>query len=165
MEGERVEEVVVDAPVDHVDLALAVRPAHEDVIALDEEVAALDERHAHLAREEGVLEVGGVVDARAQHDHHRALARPRRHVEQAVEEERRVLLDRAHGVGGEELGEDAVEQRAVLEHVGHAARAAAVVLQHEILPRLAPDQIGAHHVGEDLARRDQPEQLALVLLA
>ena len=49
-EGERVEEVVVDAPVDHVDALAALGGAHEHVIVLDHQVAALDQRDAHLAR-------------------------------------------------------------------------------------------------------------------
>ncbi len=164
-EGERIEEVVVDPAVDHVDLLLAVRAAHEDVVALDEEVAPLDERHAHLAGQERVLEVGRVVDARAQHDHHRALARPRRGVDQAVEEQARVVLDRPHRVRGEELREHAVQERAVLEDVGDAARAAAVVLEDDVRAVLAADEVGADDVGEDLPRRHHAEQLALVLLA
>ena len=64
-EGERVEEVVVDAPVDDVDALQPARRAHEDAVPVDDEVARLDELDAHLPREERVLEVRRVVDAGA----------------------------------------------------------------------------------------------------
>ena len=67
-ERQRVQEVVVDAPVDHVDAAQARRGPHVHDVVVDEQVAAFDERHAHLARQEGVLEVGGVRHPRRQHD-------------------------------------------------------------------------------------------------
>ena len=64
-EAERIEEVVVDAAVDHVDALQAVRRLHVDDVVLDHQVAALDQLDAHLLGQEGVLEVGRVVDARA----------------------------------------------------------------------------------------------------
>ena len=39
--------------------------AHVDETLVDDQVAALDQFDAHLPGEEAVLEVGGVVDARA----------------------------------------------------------------------------------------------------
>ena len=64
-ELERVDEVVVEAPVDGVHAAQPGGRAHvEDLVAHDE-VGGLDELDAHLAREEGVLEVGRVQRARA----------------------------------------------------------------------------------------------------
>ena len=161
-EGEGIEELVVDSSVDDVDLTLAVGAAHEDPVALDEEVAALHQRHAHLAGEERVLEVGRVVDAGGEHHRDRALARPRRGVEEGLEQQARIVVDGADRVRGEELGEDAVEERAVLEHVGHAARHPAVVLEDEVAALAVADDVGAHHVREDLPRRDHPAQLALV---
>ena len=64
-EGERVEEVVVDAPVDDVDALHAPRRAVEDAVAVDDEIARLDDLDAHLAAEERVLEVRRVVGTRA----------------------------------------------------------------------------------------------------
>ena len=65
---QRVEVLVVDAPVDDVDRALALRRAHPHPVAAADEVAALDQLDAHQPGEQRVLEVGGVVDARGQHD-------------------------------------------------------------------------------------------------
>jgi len=44
----RIDEVVVDATVDHVDLARALRGAHVDELVLDEQVAAFDQFDAEL---------------------------------------------------------------------------------------------------------------------
>ena len=70
-ECQRIEEVVVHAPVDHVDAAQAGRRPHVDDVVVDEQVAPFDERNAHLPREERVLEVGRVADAGRQHDDRR----------------------------------------------------------------------------------------------
>ena len=62
-EGEGVEEVVIDAAVDHVDAFQALGGAHEHLIVLDDEVASLDQLDAELVGEERVLVIGGIVDA------------------------------------------------------------------------------------------------------
>ena len=74
-EHERIEELVVDAAIDHVDALEASRRSHVDDVVVADEVAALDELDPHLAREERVLEVGGVVDARGQQDDGRGSSR------------------------------------------------------------------------------------------
>ena len=74
-ELERIEVVVVDAPVDHVDRDLALGRAQEDVGAVADEVPALDQVDAHEAGQQGVLVEGRVVHARGQHDHGRVLVR------------------------------------------------------------------------------------------
>ena len=76
-ELQRVEELVVDAAVDHVDPRGAGGRAHPDPPARAEQVAALDEFDAHEPREQGVLEVGGVEDAGREH-HDGRVVDPRR---------------------------------------------------------------------------------------
>ncbi len=60
-----------------------------------------------------------------------------------------IVANGPHRIGGEELGEDPVQEVAVLQHVGHAARAAAVVLEDEVLAAVVADEVGAHDVGVD----------------
>ena len=67
-ERQRIEEVVVHAAVDDVHAAQAGGRPHVDDVVVDEQVAAFDERDAHLAREKRVLEIRGVADARREHD-------------------------------------------------------------------------------------------------
>ena len=86
-------------------------------------------------------------------------------MQQRLAKQERIVLDRAHRVVGEELGEHAMQQAAVLQHVRHAARAAAIVLEHAVLPPVIANDVGADHVGEDGPGRKDPDQLALVLLA
>ena len=70
-ERERVEEVVVDAPVDDVDALEPFGGAHIGDLALDHEVAALDQLDAELVGQEGVLVIGGIVDAGREQHHGR----------------------------------------------------------------------------------------------
>jgi len=53
---------------------------HEHVVVLDDQVTPFDEHHAHFARQEGVLEVGGVRHAGREDHHDRLLAETRRGV-------------------------------------------------------------------------------------
>jgi hypothetical protein len=68
-EGHRIDEVVVDATVDHVNAAQPAGGAHIDDVVVGDEVASFNQFNTHLAREVRMLEVGGVEDAgREQHD-------------------------------------------------------------------------------------------------
>ena len=67
-EGERVQELVIHAPVDHIDALQAVNGFHVNDAAIHDQVAAFDQFDAHLLREEAVLEVGAVVNAGRQQD-------------------------------------------------------------------------------------------------
>ena len=73
-ERARIEETVVDPPVDDIDSFRALRGAHIDDIVLDEQVAALDEFDAKLIGQEGMLIIGRVEPAGRQH-HDRWFAR------------------------------------------------------------------------------------------
>ena len=95
-ERQRIEEVVVHAPVDDVDAPQAGRRPHVDDVVVHQQVAAFDERDAHLAREERVLEVGGVADAGRQHDERRVGRDRRRQRAQRREQRLAVVRDRAH---------------------------------------------------------------------
>ena len=63
-EVQRVEELVVDPAVHHVHPLLAGRGPHVDDPVPADQVPAFDQFDAHLAGQEGVLEVGRVVHAR-----------------------------------------------------------------------------------------------------
>ena len=130
-EVQRVEELVVDAAVDHVDAVLALGRAHVDDAVAAHEVATLYERHAHLAGEERVLEVRRVVDARAS-------APPRwdRGPCRSVPSPRSAWSSRpgspppVRPMALEQVGEDLRHGAAVLDDVGDPRRAAQVVLEH-----------------------------------
>jgi hypothetical protein len=121
---------------------------------------ALDQFHAHLVGEEGVFEIGGVVDARRQHrdDRRRASSSRRRG---ASERRRfaRIVLHRLHLDAGEQLGEHLQHRFAVLQHVGDAGRGAGVVLQHEELVFAGAHQVDADDMGVDIAGRRDADHL------
>ena len=164
-EGEGIEEVVVDPAIDDVDLALAVGAPHVDDVVLHDQVVPLHQVHAHLPGQEGVLEEGGVVDPGREENHHGVLAAPGRGVAERFPQEMRIVADRPHRIRREELGEDPVQQVAVLQHVGHPARAAAVVLEDEVVAAVVADEVGAHDVGVDPLRGDHAQEGALELHA
>ena len=144
MEG--VEPFVVDAPVDHVDALFAAGREHVEHVVATHEVAALDELDAHLAREERVLEVRGVVHAwRQQHDA-RIVDTARRGCDQRLQEPRRIVGDRLHAVRGEQLGEHVGHRPPVLDHVGDPRRDPDVVLEHAHLSRRIAHEVDAGHM-------------------
>ena len=103
-EGERVEVIVVDPPVDHVDPRRPPGGPHEDLAAVEEQVAPLDQLDAHLPGQEAVLVVGRVVDARGQ-DHHRRVVRARRgDVAEHRQQVRGIIVDGPDVVLLEEAG-------------------------------------------------------------
>ncbi len=53
-----IQEIVVDAAVDHVHALQAFGGAHEDVAIVHHQVAALHQLHAHLLGQEAVLKIG-----------------------------------------------------------------------------------------------------------
>ena len=152
-ELQRVEEVVVDAAVDHVHPLQTLGGAHPDQTVAAQEVSALDQLDAHLAGQEGVLEVGRVVDAGGEHDHGGVVGARRGGGEQRVQEPGRVLGDRPHPLPGEELGQHVGHGPAVLDDVGDARRRAEVVLEHPEHAVLVADQVDAGHVDPHAVRR------------
>ena len=163
-ERERIEELVVDPAVDDVHLPPPRRGAHVDAVLQHEEVAALDELDPHLLGQEGVLEVGGVVDARRQHHD----ARPaggtrdgptRREADEVVEELPGVGVDRADAELGEPVGERPRHDLPVREHVRDAAGCAQVVLEDHPATVVAPDQIAAGDVDVLVVRNVDADDL------
>ena len=157
-ELQRVEVVVVDAPVDHVHRHLALGRAQEDVGAVAHEVPALHQVHAHQAGQQRVLVEGGVVHARREHDDRRVLHRRRRGAAQRVDEVGRVVGHHLDRLAPEQLGQHPRHGGPVGQHVAHARRAAQVVLEHAELAVLVADDVDARHVdahavGRRVARR------------
>ena len=103
-ELQRVEVVVVDAPVDHVHRDLALGRAQEDVGAVADQVTALDQVHAHEAGQQRVLVEGGVVHARREHHDGRVLHRRRGGPPQRVDQAGRVVGHHLDRLAPEQLG-------------------------------------------------------------
>ena len=61
----RIEVVVVDAAIDHVDALQAFGRAHEYHVVVDEQIVALHQFDAELVGEKGMFEIGGIVARRA----------------------------------------------------------------------------------------------------
>ena len=163
-ERQRIEEVVVDAPIDHVHAAQAIGRAHVDDVVVDEEVAAFDQLDAHLPREKRVLEVGGVEDAGREHHDRRFGVLRRRERAQRREQRLTVVIDRLDLVVLEQLREDALDDLAVRQHVRHAARHAQIVLEHREAAVGQPHEIGAGDRHVEMPPQEDAAHLAPVVL-
>ena len=102
---QRVEIVVVDTAVDHMYRDLALRRAEEHLGPVADEVAPLDEVHAHQTGQERVLVEGRVVHAGREHDDRGILHTRGGGAAQGVHEMRRVVGDHLDGLAPEELGQ------------------------------------------------------------
>ena len=161
----RVEELVVDAAVDDVDLPLALGGPHVDGVVAAEQVAALDEFDAHLPGQQRVLEVRGVVDAGGEHHDRRVGFVGGGRVAQRPQQMRGVVADRAHPVRGEQIREDPRHRAAVLHHVGDPRRRAQVVLEHAERALRVAHQVDARDVDAHAVGRDDARGLAVEVLA
>ena len=147
-----IEVVVVDAPVDHIDLTVALGGAHVDNVVAAEKVRPLDEFHTHLPGEQRVLEVRGVERSGGEH-HHRGIGLVgRRGVAQGPQQMRGVVVDRAHPVSAEQVREHPRHHPTVLHDVGDPRRGAQIVFEHpEGALRITDDvdagDVDAHAVG------------------
>ncbi len=164
-EGERVDKVIVDAAINHVDAAQAAGRSHVANVVVDHQIATLDQLDAHLTSQVRVLEIGGVEDTgREQHDvGFGAALRGKR--AQRAQQHLGVVLDRAHVVPAEELRKDALHHAPVGEHVAHAAGDAQVVFQHHKVPVAKPDQVRAADGDVDVAGHLQALHLTAKLRA
>ncbi len=132
---------------------------------MDEQVLAQHQLDAHVAGEEAVLEVGGVVGAGRQHDDAgRVGGAGRGDRTERVAQPVRVVLDAADVAVLEQLGKDLLHHHAVFQHVADARRRPAVVLQDEELAVGIADQVGADDVDVLPARRIEADHLGPVAL-
>ena len=151
-ELERVDEGVVEPAVDRVDARQAARRAHVADVVADDQIGGLDQLDAHLAGQEGVLEVGAVGHSRRPDDDRCLAVGDRRNRAQSGVQQRRILIDRANPEVGEQRRDQPRHRDPVLEHVGDPRRGAHVVLEH--LPAvLVAHQVAAGDVGVHAARR------------
>ena len=128
-EDQRVEEIVVDAAIEDVDLPQPVNVLHVEFAIDANEVLTLDQLDAHLLREEDVLEERGVEGAgRQQRDSRIGFAR-RRHLHQALQQVGGVTLDAADARCAHQGRDEPRHDDAIFDHVGNAARSAHVVFE------------------------------------
>ena len=104
-ELQRIEVLVVDSAVDHMNGYLPLGRPQEDVGAVTHEVTTFDQVDAHEAGEERVLVESGVVDPRRQHHDGRVLNGRRRGTPQRVDQAGRIVVHHLDRLAPEELGQ------------------------------------------------------------
>ena len=159
-EMHRVQELVVDPPVDHVHRLEPGGGPHHHPTGPADQVAALDQLDAHHPGQQGMLEVGGVVDTGGQHHHPRVTHPGRRGRAQRGQQPPRVAVHRTDPVVGEHLGQRAGHRPAVGHHVGDPGRHPDVVLEHPEVALGVPDQVDARDVHPNAVDRLDVRHLA-----
>ena len=149
-EMERVQVVVVDPSVEHVDALHPLGGPHPDGAGPAGEVAALHQLDAHAAGQQRVLEVGGVHHPGGEHHHGGIVDAGGGAGLQGPEQPGGVLVHRPDPVGGQQLGERPGHRAPVLQHIADPRRGPQVVLQH----LLAVGQVG--QVGQQHLQRGDP---------
>ena len=124
---ERIAEVVVEAAQDGVHAAQSAERLEEHRVAAHREIVALDQRHAELAREIGVLEIGFVVGAGREDDGERRLVA--RGVQHLFAQRAEESAHPAHAHVGDGLGMHLLEDLAILERVARAGRRLGAICQ------------------------------------
>ena len=122
-----VEEIVVDAAVDHIHGFQTTGAAHPDPIVFADQIAALHQLDAHLLGQVAVLEVGAVEHPGSEH-HHGGGIGPGSQFPQSLKQLGGVVVDRLNGAARKEAGEHALHDTPVLQEVGHFGGTAGVVL-------------------------------------
>ena len=135
-----------------------------NAIVLDDQVAPLDQRDAHLAGKEHVLEISGIENAgREQHDV-RIIDGGGCHFPELAQQALAVIGDGTHIEPLHQVGEGALHQMPVFDHVGHAGGAAAVVFEHQELTGRIADDVGPVDVDIGAVRQIETDHLRPVAL-
>ena len=160
VEVQRVEEIVIDTTVKHVDRFVACGGAHRDAPVNHAQIVPFDKLHPHCISKEGMFVIGRIVDARRQHRDDRIAGAGRgRASRQRPAQFRGIILHRLHAVLRKQFGEHLEHRLAVFQHVADARRRACVVLKHVELARAGAHKVDAHNIGIDTARRLHPDHL------
>src|SRR6266478_7274100 len=131
-EAERIEKIVVHSPIDNIHALESGGGAHVDDVVVHQEIPAFDQLDAHLLRQKGVFKVCRIKYSGGQQHHRRLVPRggvQRAQRPQSCEQRLRIMLDRRNSVVAEQCGEHFLQNLAVRQHVGDAARYAEIVFQ------------------------------------
>ena len=162
-ENLRIEKILAHPAIEHVHPLEPLGGAHVDVAVGHDQIAALDQLYAGLLGQEGVLEIGRVVDAGSEQRGRGPVGRLGGDGVEHVEQKRRVVVHGPDVDGLEDLRKGTLEDAPVGQDVGHARRAAQVVFEHHEPAGLVADEVRAGDVAPHPMRRVQP--LALLEIA
>ncbi len=161
----RVQEIVVNAAINHIHALQALDSTHVDtIIFANHQVGPFYQLGAHALSQEGMFKIGGVENTWREHRNFRVVLRPGRNRRQHVEQLVGVVIDRQNAGFVEQLREHPFGQLTVLQHVGNTRGDPQVVLKNIHLAIFIPHQVGSTDVRPDPQwRREPPTLLAKVL--
>ena len=149
VEIQRVQIVVIDPPIQHINWFIAARGAHRHPAINHPQIMPLDQFHAHFVGKERVFVIGRIVNAGGQHRDNRIFGGGTDG--KAAVQHLGVIADRLHPVAGEQFGKHLQHGFAVFQHIADTRRRAGVILQHIKLVLAGADQINADDMGIDPA--------------
>ncbi len=158
---QRIQKIVVHAAVDHVHPLQSVDRLHVHDAAIHDQVAAFHQLDAHLLRQEAVLEISAVVDARRQQHDLRVRFAARRQVRKMRRKLCRIVIHRQDFMFLKRIGKRARHHQPIFQHIGNSAGRAHIVFQHQKLAGLGiAHQVDAADMRIDSARHFQADHLA-----
>ena len=95
-ERERINEVVIDTPINDIDFLRPLRGAHENGVVLNKQVDALNQLYPHLLCEERMFKVSRVEVSRRHQDDSRVVDTNGCGVAQGLEKHVWIVIDRAN---------------------------------------------------------------------
>ncbi|MNI46977.1 hypothetical protein D3C73_1014680 [compost metagenome] len=146
-----IQEVVIDALVDHIHALLTGSGPHVNAVATANEVTAFNELHAHQPCKEGVLKVRTVEDARGQDNHGGIVHAGGSGFAQCGQEPPGVLLHRPDVLLAKSLGQTLGHGPPVLQDVADPRRYADVVLEHSEGSCGVANHVNARHMDANPA--------------
>ncbi len=129
------------------------------------QVAAFNQLDPHLSCKISMLEVSRVEHPRRQQHNIRLRPALRCQRPQRPQQQLRVLLNRPHVVTTKQLRKDPLHYPAIGQHIANPTRHPQIILEHDKLAVLQPDQVRPAYRDIDIPRHLQPRHLPPEVLA
>ena len=129
-ERQRIEKVVVHAPVDDIHAPQSPGGSHVDKSVVHHEIAALHQFGPDLVGKKHVFVEGRVVHARREEHHAGIGSSIGRELAQGFEQQASIVLDFVHAAAPVKPPQACLYRLAIGDHVGDAGRYAQIVFQH-----------------------------------
>ena len=160
IERKRIEIVVVNAAIQHVDRVIPGGATHRDAPVDHAQIGRFHQFRPHLVGQKRMLVIRRIVDAGRQHRQRGLVGRAVRGAgAQRPRETPRIAGHGLHGNAREQFGKHRHHRFAIFQHVRNARRRARVVFQHHEIVRTGTHDIDAHHMGIDAAGRSEAHHL------
>ena len=155
----RVQKVVINPAVDHVNLFQTPSRTHEDVVIHDHEVRSLHELDPHFLSQKRVLEIGRVINSGRQQDRRRRLDTRRRTRQQRIQQSLGVVIHRNDIHPVEQTGKRPFEHLTIFQNVRDPRWTPEVIFQYVKFAVATSNQIHARDMTPSFLWRMEAHHL------